>query len=133
MCLQTLNSKGVRMARRQFNYKMLDASDISTNSDSAKTNVEGVDEATIFVNWAGTSPVGTITIEASNSDSNDFATSLEVWNELDFGSAISVSGNTGDHQINFTSMPFKYIRFRYAATSGTGALTARINATSIGA
>lgn len=112
---------------------MLSSADISTTQTSDTTIVEGIDEASILVQWSGTSPVGTITIEASNSTENEFKKNLEVWETLDFSATISVSGNTGSHQILLNSLPFRAIRFIYTASSGTGSLTAHINASSIGA
>lgn len=122
------------MARRILNHKMLDSADISTTqTQNGHTNVEGVDEATIMVEWSGTAPVGVISVQASNSEQDEFTKGTEVWYDLDFGASIDVTGATGDHQINFTAMPFKAIRFVYTATSGTGTMTAHINATSLGA
>lgn len=121
------------MARRNFNHKMLENADISANVSSNRTNVENTDQAFILVSWTGVSPVGVITIEASNSSDQEFTKGTEIWETLDFGASIDVSGNSGTHQINFTQLSFRAIRFVYTATSGTGTLTAHINGNSIGA
>jgi len=122
------------MARRSLNFKMLDNVSMALSQTSPKTNVESVDEASIIVNWSGgATPVGTITIEASNSPESEFATGTETWEVLDFAQTIDVSGNSGSHQIQLNSLPFKFIRFNYIFTSGLGNLTAHINGNSIGA
>lgn len=108
-------------------YEMFDSVDISTNQTSSITNVEQLDQATIHISWTGTSPVGEITVEARNG-------SADNWYELDFGlAAISISGASGDHQILFREMPFTDIRLKYASTSGTGNLTARLTMKTVGA
>lgn len=109
------------MARKNtHSHKMLDAVSLGTSQTSDPTSVLGMDKASIFAEWsAGTSPVGTITIEARNSPTG-------TWYELDFSSAISVSGASGSHQIYLTELPFQDIRFKYARTSGTATLSATI-------
>lgn len=111
---------------------MLDDVSIATTQTSGETNVDGVDQAIIIVKWTGSSPVGVITVEASNSKDDEFIKGTEVWEELDFAAAINVTGNSGSHQLNFTALPFRNIRFIYTASSGTGNLTAHINAASTG-
>lgn len=122
------------MTRRSLNHKMFDSEDISLTATSQKSNVDGIDQAAVIISWIGTAPVGVITFESSNSNEKDFQNSTEVWEELDFGLAvIAVSGNTGSHQVVFNALPFKHIRIKYTSTSGVGALTAHLNATSVGA
>ena len=108
-------------------FKMLDAVDISSSQTSDATNVINLDTASIHVVWsAGSSPVGTITVEARNGENDS-------WYELDFGSTISVSGASGDHQIMLNEMPFTDIRILYTATSGSATLTATLTMKTMGA
>lgn len=107
-------------------YKMIDAGDLSGNITSNTTNVINLDKASIHLVWSGSSPVGVITVEARNGDNDS-------WYELDFGSAINISGNSGDHQIVFNELPFTSIRVKYAVTSGTGSIDATITAKVVGA
>lgn len=109
------------MARKNtHSHKMLDAVSAGSNQTSEPTSVLGMDKASIFVEWsAGTSPVGTITVEARNSP-------VGTWYTLDFISTISVSGPSGSHQIYFTELPFQDIRIKYTRTSGTATLNATI-------
>ena len=115
------------MARKNIvpSFKMLDGVDASTNQTSKIVNVQNMDKAAIHVEWAGASPAGTITVEARNGENDS-------WYELDFGSAISVSGNSGDHQIIFNELPFTDIRLQYASSSGTGTLDATITLKQLG-
>ena len=122
------------MARKHVTKptKIIDAGDISGNLTSTVVNVENLDKGSIHVEWSGTSPVGTITVEARNRNPQD-NTTTPPWIELNFGSTISVSGNTGDHQLIFNELPFTEFRVQYVATSGTGSITATTTLKTVGA
>lgn len=104
-----------------FGFKSFDNVDISANRTSAATQVEFVDNLGLLVNWSGTSPVGQLIVETSNDWDDKRATG--TWTALDFGSTISISGNSGSHTIYINQVPFPWIRVRYARTSGIGSLT----------
>lgn len=116
------------MARKSVvtNHKMLDSVDISSNQTSNTTSVKYLDYASIHVSWSGVSPVGAIRVQARNGKDDS-------WRDLDFGSAIAISGNSGEHDIILSKMSFSDIRIAYDATSGTGALDAIITAKTEGA
>lgn len=121
------------MTRRNINHKMLDNVAMDASKTSEKTNVENLDQATIMIDWfSGSTPIGTVTVEASNSTVEDFTTSAEKWHELDFDVAINVTGTSGNHQIDFVAMPFKWLRILYNRTSGDGTFIAAIQASSLG-
>jgi len=106
-------------------YKLIDAGDMSGNVTSSVVNVQNMDIASLHLSWAGTSPVGTVTVQARNG-------ATDSWYDLDFGSAISIASNSGDHQIILQEMPFTDLKVTYTATSGTGTLTGYITAKQIG-
>lgn len=107
-------------------YKMFDNVDISTNQTSNFTSVKNLDKAVIHIVWSGTSPVGTVTVQTRNADT-------ESWKDVDMGGTISVSGNSGSHQLMFNEMPGIDLQLTYTASSGTGNLTASITAKVLGA
>ena len=123
------------MSRKQHikSFKMFDAESLSANIESEVTYVESSDQGTIFISWTGSSPAGTITVEASNSSNDDISKSSAIWHELDFGSAISVSGASGSHEINFIAMPFRAIKLKYTRSSGSGTINAILHTTTVGA
>lgn len=94
------------------------------STTSSTTTVGYLDNVGVLLSWTGTSPVGAITFDVSNDNSN--------WVSLDFGSVIAISGNTGSHVISINQLPFIYIRAKYTKTSGTGTLTASLNAKQVG-
>ena len=122
------------MSRKNIvkSFKMIDSGDLSGDITSSTTSVINLDQASIHIAWTGSSPSGTITVEATNNDI-DKNTPTPVWRELDFGSAITVSGNSGSHDIVFSEMPFDAIRVKYTASSSTGSVDATITAKTIGA
>lgn len=107
-------------------FKQISAGDMSGSLLGLETNVEFCDDALIYVEWTGNSPVGTLTIEFLKKPSGN--TADEEWVSIDFGSPIAISGNTGSHTIQFTELPFTKIRPRYTRTSGAGSLTVSLMA-----
>jgi hypothetical protein len=107
-------------------YKMIDGGDLSSNITSSTTSVINLDKASISISWSGSSPVGTIEVEARNGEA-------DPWTALDFGgSTISISGNSGSHRILLNETPFTDVRVSYTATSGTGTIDAIITAKQVG-
>lgn len=102
-------------------FRMIDAGDISGNLTSVETSTINLDSALILITWTGTSPVGTVTVEGRNGTKSG-------WVTINMGASIDISGNSGDHQLIFTELPFTDMRLKYAATSGSGSMIATITA-----
>lgn len=115
------------MARKNVlkSFKMIDAGDLSGNITSEITSVINLDKASIVLAWTGTSPVGTIEVQARNGED-------DAWRALEFSSAINISGNSGDHRILLNETPFTDIRVVYNFASGTGTLDAIVTAKQVG-
>lgn len=99
---------------------------MASNITSEVVSTKNLDKASIHVSWTGSSPVGTLTVQARNGENDSYRT-------LDFGSAISVSGNSGEHELIFTELPFSDIKMTYTRTSGTGTMSAYIHSKVVGA
>jgi len=106
-------------------YKMLDNISLASNASSGATSVINLDKASIHLDWAGTA-VGTVTVLARNGEQNP-------WYVLDFGTPISITSGSGDHQIVFNELPFTDIMLDYVRSSGTGTLTATLTMKVVGA
>ena len=115
------------MARKNIvaSYAMIDAGDLSGNLTSSIVNVQNMDKGSIHLSWAGSSPVGTVVVQARNGEK-------DPWFNLNMGAAINISGASGDHQLIFNEMPFTDIQLQYTATSGSGALDAIITLKQLG-
>jgi hypothetical protein len=100
-------------------FAMLEDADLSGNLTGTMTNVQNLDKASIHISWAGSSPVGVVTVEARNSE-------RDSWYTVDMGAPINISGNSGDHLLVFNELPFYDMRLQYVATSGTGTVDAII-------
>lgn len=105
---------------------MIDSGDLSANITSNITNVSNLDKGSIHVSWTGSSPSSTLVVQARNGEDAS-------WYELSFGSTISISGNSGNHQLVLEEMPFTDIRIVTTFTSGTGSLDATITSKTVGA
>lgn len=122
------------MARKNIiePFKLFNNVDISTNQTSDSTDIKHLDNVGIVVEWSGSSPSGEFFVECANPDPNILNESSWTWSELDFGSDIVISGNSGSHIINMTQNPFAKLRVKYTSTSGSGNLTATITAKQVG-
>lgn len=104
---------------------MIDAGSLGSSITSSTVNVINLDKASIHLEWTGSSPVGTITVQARNGEH-------DAWYALDLGSTISISGASGDHQLVFNELPFTDIRLLYTRTSGSGSLDAVVTMKVVG-
>lgn len=110
---------------------MFDNVSIAANQTSRSTVVEQLDKAGIVLEWTGSSPVGTVSVEGRLG--NDQTATNTDWHALDFGSTISISGSSGSHTLVLEELPWTELRIKYTATSGTGNLTATLLSKDIGA
>lgn len=100
----------------------------STNMASAtcKTNAILLDQIyglSISLVWTG-SPVGTLTLEASNDIVTAGNTQPTNWDTIT-GSTLAITG--ADHvTYNINGSFYKYIRVKYTKTSGTGTITVAV-------
>ena len=113
---------------------VMNAVDMSQSETSLVTVLQSITKAAYAVTWTGTSPVGTLSIQASNDYSiepSGIVNNAGTWTTLTLqynGSAVTtipVSGNTGTGLIDITTSAYA-IRLIYTAASGTGKLTATI-------
>lgn len=81
------------------------------------------------LDWAGSAPNGTVTVEASNTYVQSAGGAVKTpgnWNTIPLSAAAVVSGNTGVGAIHIENVGFYAIRLVYTAVSGTGALNATV-------
>ena len=117
-------------------FVLLNAADMTKNL-SGVTILHSLSVVSYDISWAGTSPVGTITVQLSNSykqNSDGSVLAFGNWNNIPFQNStgvivpsIAVSGNTGSDFIDIRVTGAEAIKFVYTPTSGTGALTVVIS------
>ncbi len=79
------------------------------------------------ISWAGTAPVGTMSVQVSNSYSENVDGSVRnagSWTTVALSSPTSVSGSTGNGFIDVSQMGASAIRLVYTRVSGTGTMQA---------
>lgn len=96
----------------------------TASTTSAVTEVQYMDNIGIVLNWTGSTPIGSVLISASNDQL--------TWVSLDFGATIDIAGNTGNHIIEITQLPFGYLRAVYTKGSGTGTLFGSLTCKQVG-
>lgn len=109
---------------------------VITNGDMSQASI--ISEVTIIqklslasygVSWAGSSPVGVITVEVSNDYSlnpDGSENNAGTWNALPLSGTAAVSGNTGNGFIDIDAQAGYALRLVYTRTSGTGSLQATV-------
>lgn len=103
---------------------------------SSPTILQSLTSANYAVKWTGTSPIGTVQVQASD----DYAltqggalANAGTWNVVPLNLAgvsvttIPVTGNTGNGMIDLAGIGAYAVRLVYTKTSGVGTLNALIN------
>ncbi len=106
------------------------------NLTSLVTIIQKLSMVSYSYSWAGTTPVGAVSVQVSNDysiDAQGAVSNAGTWNTIFFidstgtlVSSFAVTGNTGSGQVDVQTGAYA-IRTLYAATSGTGTLQAVIN------
>lgn len=114
-------------SRPQFNpYSVISAGSMATSLTSAVTIVQKLSMISYDVTWAaGSSPVGVISVQVSNSYSQNEDGSVKnagSWTTLTLSSALAISGNTGNGFVDIDATGAYAIRLVYTRTSGSGTL-----------
>lgn len=101
---------------------------------SAPTLLQSMSMVNYAFSWTGTSPVGTISIQASDdcTVNAEGGVSGGTWNTLPLVSggaavtSVAVTGNTGNGMIDIYGLGAYAVRAVYTAGSGTGTLSATV-------
>lgn len=105
-------------------YKTITAGDMSGNVTGLTTNVEGLDNLLIELEWSGTGCNGSFDVEVRSQLRDNTYTS---WKALSFGAPVLVASNSGNHILNLSSVPFTEIRVVYNFSAGVGSCDAVIS------
>lgn len=107
------------------------AKSLGATFTTVPTVLQSISGVNYSVSWSGTTPVGTITIEASDDyvpDTDGSPNSSGTWNPVPlmingvYGTTIAVSGNTGKGMIDIYGIAAYAVRFVYTRSSGTGTM-----------
>lgn len=105
--------------------------DMSGNLISKPTIVQNLSMISYDISWVGSSPVGVMSVQVSNTYSQNADGSVRNagnWTTLTLSSPPSVSGNTGNGFIDVDVTAAYAIRLVYTRAAGTGTMNAVIAA-----
>lgn len=103
--------------------------DMSGNITSKVSIIDDLSMISYGVSWAGTTPIGTISVQASNDYSQNVDGSVRnagTWNTLTLSAVPAVTGNTGNGMIDIDSLAGYAVRLVYNFTSGTGLMQVKV-------
>lgn len=115
----------------------LDPHSVMTNRSMAAsitsevTIVKKLSQISYDISWTGTAPVGVMSIEVSNTYSQNADGTVRNagnWTTVTLTSTTNVSGATGNGFIDVVATGSFAMRLIYTRTSGTGTMNATINA-----
>lgn len=98
--------------------KFIDSQAVSADFTSDVINVAQTDSGSIHLVWtAGSSPDIDIYVQVRNS-------AADSYRNLDFGTAIEISGASGEHEIILNELPFSDLRIFADRASGSATVSA---------
>jgi len=109
--------------------KVIDAASMAASITSAPTQIAFLDNIYYQVEWSGTSPVGSMSVEVSSSYDQRLGTGS--WDAVVLPVTPSIAANTGSISIDLNQLGAPWVRLVYTRTSGTGTMTAYISAKSV--
>lgn len=119
-------------SRPQFSpYPVILDGDMSADIISEPTIIQKLSMISYDISWDGSSPVGDMSIQVSNSYSTNADGSVRNpgnWTTVPLTALAPVSGNTGNGFIDIDASGAYAIRLVYTRTSGTGTMQAIISA-----
>lgn len=101
------------------------------NITSEPTIIQKLSMIGYDISWTGTTPVGVMSVQVSNTYSENADGSVRNagnWTTLTLSSTPAVTGNTGNGFIDVDATGAFAIRLVYTRTSGTGTMNATITA-----
>lgn len=119
-------------SRPQFTpYSVITNGSMAGNITSAVTIVQKLSMISYDVSWVGTTPVGVMSVQVSNTYSQNADGTVRNagnWTTLTLSTPATVSGNTGNGFIDVDATGAFAMRLVYTRTSGTGTMNATISA-----
>ncbi len=118
-------------------FQVITNGDMSANITSTVTVLGTISGYSYSLTWAGSTPVGTVSVQGSNDFSLNADGSVKnsgTWNTIYIvvnggspSATAPISGNTGNGLIEILKTTVSAVRLIYTAGSGTGTLNAYIN------
>ena len=118
-------------SRPQFSpYSVVTNGDMSLATIISKvTIIQKLSMISYDISWAGVAPAGPVTVQVSNTYSQNSDGSVHNpgnWTTLILGSPTTISGNTGNGFIDIDATAGYAVRLVYTRTSGSGLLNVTV-------
>lgn len=110
-------------------FKVIEDGNMSASITSDVTIIDNLSMIGYDISWSGSSPVGVMSVQVSNSYSINADGSVRDagnWTTVTLSSTPSVSGNTGNGFVDVDATGAYAIRLVFTRTSGTGTMQAYI-------
>ncbi len=104
-------------------YQLVVNGNMAGSITSPATIIQNISMLSYDISWAGTAPVGTMSVQVSNTYSQNADGSVRnagSWTTLTLSATPSVSGNTGNGFIDIDATGAYAVRAVYTRVSGTG-------------
>lgn len=111
-------------------YLIINKGNMATTITSQPTIVQNLSMLSYDISWTGTSPVGVMSVQSSNTytqNADGTVANIGDWNTLPLSSTPSVSGNTGSGVIEIDATAMYALRIVYTPVSGTGSLSITVS------
>jgi len=111
-------------------YLVIDSGDMSGNITSKVTVIQNLSMLSYDISWSGSTPVGVMSVQFSNSYSQNADGSVRNagnWTTITLNNPSNVSGNTGNGMIDIDATGAFAMRLVYTRASGTGTMNAVVN------
>jgi hypothetical protein len=113
-------------------FQVITNGSMSSSIISDVTIIDNISVISYDISWSGTSPVGTMSVQVSNTyreNSNSTAVAIAGdWTSLPLSSTPSIASNSGNGAIDIDVTGFNAIRLVYNFISGTGTMNAWLSA-----
>jgi len=106
-------------------FAVISNGDMSTILTSKVTVIQNLSMLSYALSWAGASPAGSVSVQASNDYAQDASGAVQnagTWTTLPLSASTLVSGNTGTGFIDIDSQAGYALRLVYTPASGIGTL-----------
>lgn len=110
-------------------FSVIEDGDMSGNIISDITVIQNTSMIAYEVSWSGTTPIGEMSVEVSNTYTQNADGSQRnpgEWTAIPMSDTADVTGNTGTGFIEIEGLSAYAVRLVYTRTSGTGTMNAVI-------
>ena len=111
---------------RILNYPIMENGDMSGALTSQAILLDHMACYSIQIYWTGSGCAGTLQLQSSNDDPSPSET-VTHWSDVTPDGTASVTADTGSQMWNVLVTGYKWTRFIYTPTAGTGVMNARLH------